>query len=258
MSKFYIKPDGIACRQVIFMSSTIDPTYSPGWYFINETEQIEAGPFATGEVAYEELLKYSEKLQPSKLFEFIPVSVHLIDEVNQEDILIKLGKIAGVAYQSDKAMYEQRLAKCMKDGHESVLEHQSISVEIVCDRATTHALVRHRHCAYTQESTIYCNYNRFNKVQFILPQEYADDFFHTVSFMYLNDSRPAGVKRDILPNCTKTTLIMTTNIREWRYILGLRSDPKDSGRMHTVIQLLKEQFKNVLPFFFADIPQIWR
>ena len=193
-----------------------------------------------------------------KNFEFIPVAVHLIDEIDQNRIITKLGKIAGVAYQSDKAMYEQRLAKCMRDGHESVLEHESISIEIVCDRATTHALVRHRHCAFTQESTIYCNYNRFNKVQFILPQEYSDAHFEQVAQLYLKDSRPAGIKRDILPNCTKTTLIMTTNIREWRYILGLRSDPKDSGRMHTVIKLITAELQSVLPFFFTDVPQIWR
>lgn len=194
----------------------------------------------------------------NKLFEFIPVSVRIIDTVNETEVITKLGKIAGVAYQSDKAMYSQRLALCMKNGHESVLEHENITVEIICDRATTHALVRHRHTAYTQESTIYCNYNRFGKVQFIEPQEFSDEFFQEVSRLYLEDTRAAGIKRDILPNCTKTTLIMTTNIREWRYIIGLRSDPKDSGRMHTVIKLLKEQLQSVLPFFFTEVPQVWR
>ena len=196
--------------------------------------------------------------EDNKTWEFIPISVQLIDEVNQPQIITKLGKIAGVAYQSDKATYEQRLLKCMRDGHESVLEHTTITVAIICDRATTHALVRHRHCAFTQESTIYCNYNRFGKVQFILPQEFSDEHFAGIAKLYLEDKRPAGIKRDILPNCTKTTLIMTTNIREWRYILGLRSDPKDSGRMHKVIELLHTEFSKVLPFFFTDIPQIWR
>ena len=194
----------------------------------------------------------------NKLFEFIPVSVQLIDTVNETEVITKLGQIAGVAYQSDNANYTQRLLKCMKDGHESVLEHENISVKIVCDRATTHALVRHRHTAYTQESTIYCNYNRFGKLQFIEPQEFSDEFFTQVAELYLGDSRPAGIKRDILPNCTKTTLIMTTNIREWRYIIGLRSDPKDSGRMHTVIKLLREQLQSVLPLFFTEVPQVWR
>lgn len=194
----------------------------------------------------------------NKLFEFIPVSVRLIDIVNETEVITKLGQIAGVAYQSDKTEYSQRLLKCMKDGHESVLEHENISVKIVCDRATTHALVRHRHTAYTQESTIYCNYNRFGKLQFIEPQEFSDEHFQSVAELYLKDTRPAGVKRDILPNCTKTTLIMTTNIREWRYIIGLRSDPKDSGRMHTVIKLLREQLQSVLPLFFTEVPQVWR
>lgn len=196
--------------------------------------------------------------EDNKTWEFIPVSVALVDEINQDRVITKLGKIAGVAYQSDKTTYEQRLRKCMRDGHDSVLEHESISVEIICDRATTHALVRHRHTAYTQESTIYCNYNRFGKLQFIEPQSFPDFFYQQVADLYLSDSRAAGVKRDILPNCTKTTLIMTTNIREWRYILGLRSDPKDSGRMHKVIELLHNRFKEVLPFFFTDIPQVWR
>lgn len=200
----------------------------------------------------------SVNLDSLKLFEFIPVSVQIIDIVNETEVITKLGKIAGVAYQSDKAMYSQRLLKCMKDGHESVLEHENITVEIVCDRATTHALVRHRHTAYTQESTIYCNYNRFGILQFIEPQEFSDGFFQNVSELYLKDSRPAGIKRDILPNCTKTTLVMTTNIREWRYIIGLRSDPKDSGRMHTVIEQLQQKLQNVLPFFFTEVPQVWR
>ena len=194
----------------------------------------------------------------NKTWEFIPVSVELFDEVDQDRIITKLGKIAGVAYQSDKTTYEQRLLKCMRDGHESVLEHESITVEIICDRGTSHALVRHRHTAYTQESTIYCNYNRFGKLQFIEPQSFPDFFYQQVADLYLSDSRAAGVKRDILPNCTKTTLIMTTNIREWRYVLGLRSDPKDSGRMHKVVELLHNRLKEVLPFFFTDIPQVWR
>jgi len=196
--------------------------------------------------------------EDNKTWEFIPVSVRLIDSIDEQQVIEKLGKIAGVAYQSDKTTYAQRLAKCMKDGHESVLEHENITVEIVCDRATTHALVRHRHTAYTQESTIYCNYNRFGKLQFIEPQEFSDEYFQYVARLYLEDKRPAGVKRDILPNCTKTTLIMTTNIREWRYIIGLRSDPKDSGRMHKVIELLHNELVRVLPFFFTNIPQVWR
>jgi len=193
-----------------------------------------------------------------KSFEFIPVSVDIYPDISEAALIAKLGTIAGVAYQADQGDLERRLNLCMDKGHTSVLEHHSITVSIICDRATTHALVRHRHCAYTQESTIYCNYNKKGIIQLIEPKEYPDEVYELPCFQYLNDDRSASRKRDILPNCTKTQLIMTTNIREWRYIIGLRSDPKDSGRMHTVIELLHKSLAAMYPFFFSNVPQIWK
>ena len=43
-------------------------------------------------------------------------------------------------------------------GHESVLEHASVTVCITCSRACSHQLVRHRIAAYSQESQRYCDY----------------------------------------------------------------------------------------------------
>jgi thymidylate synthase (FAD) len=47
------------------------------------------------------------------------------------------------------------VAGIIKRGHESVLEHASVSVRIVTDRGVTHELVRHRLASYSQESTRY-------------------------------------------------------------------------------------------------------
>ena len=196
--------------------------------------------------------------QEKKSFEFIPIAVTVLVEADEAQLINKLGTIAGVAYQADEGDKERRLLLCMNKGHESVFEHHSITVFMDCDRATTHALVRHRHCAFTQESTIYCNYNKKGIIRLIEPQEYADEVYSVPCNAYLKDTRAAVRKRDILPNCTKTTLVMTTNIREWRYILGLRSDPKDSGRMHTVIEKIREQLTALYPFFFTNIPQVWK
>ena len=193
-----------------------------------------------------------------KSFEFIPISVTVHADITEDALIEKLGTIAGVAYQADEGNNERRLKLCMNSGHTSVLEHHGITVSIICDRATTHALVRHRHCAFTQESTIYCNYNKKGIIQLIEPQHYADSVYEIMCAEYLNCKDAAVLKRDILPNCTKTQLVMTTNIREWRYIIGLRSDPKDSGRMHTVIDMLQRRLSELYPFFFSDVPQIWR
>ena len=64
------------------------------------------------------------------------------------------------------------VVKLIKRGHESVLEHQSVSLLFTTDTGITHELVRHRLCAFTQESTRYANYSkdRFgNECSFILP-----------------------------------------------------------------------------------------
>ena len=53
--------------------------------------------------------------------------------------------------------------------HVSVLEHCSISARIICSRACSHQLVRHRLAAYSQESQRYCNYGK-KDFQFICPQ----------------------------------------------------------------------------------------
>lgn len=50
--------------------------------------------------------------------------------------------------------------KIVKSGHLSVIEHASATVKFTIDRGVSHELVRHRLCAFSQESTRYCNYGR--------------------------------------------------------------------------------------------------
>ncbi len=84
----------------------------------------------------------------------------------------RLESYGRVAYKSEDRITEGSAAKFLKglikSGHESVLEHESISVRFICDRGVTHELVRHRLAAYTQESTRYCNYSMLG-MQFIKP-----------------------------------------------------------------------------------------
>ena len=48
----------------------------------------------------------------------------------------------------------------IKSGHESVIEHSSMSVRFIVSRRTSHALVRHRLCSFSQESSQYTNYDQ--------------------------------------------------------------------------------------------------
>ena len=55
----------------------------------------------------------------------------------------------------------------IKRGHESVIEHQGLTVKFICDRGVSHEIVRHRLCSFSQESTRYCNYGK-KGVKFII------------------------------------------------------------------------------------------
>jgi thymidylate synthase (FAD) len=67
---------------------------------------------------------------------------------------------------------EEFVKMLIKRGHESVLEHQTISVLFVCDRGVSHEIVRNRIASFSQESTRYCNYSKENfgkEITFIAP-----------------------------------------------------------------------------------------
>jgi len=122
-------------------------------------------------------------------------------------------------------------------GHHAMLEHASASFRIVTDRGITHEIVRHRIASYAQESTRYCNYSadKFgNECSFILPPNLSDDqrqewekaclFAETQYFKMLEKGCSPQIARSVLPNCLKTEIVMTANLREWRHFIALRGD----------------------------------
>ena len=62
---------------------------------------------------------------------------------------------------------DQFVRKLIKLGHESVLEHVSVTVRVECDRAMAQQWTRHRLAAYTMESQ---RYVRYNEIRFIDPE----------------------------------------------------------------------------------------
>jgi len=175
--------------------------------------------------------------------------------------------------------------------HESVIEHSSVTVRFIVDRGVSHELVRHRLCAFSQESTRYVDYSEDGATkgncQFIIPPwcnipegqyKFIDGHLKSNSPIressvsesdgeYLAALQTAENKynklsalgwtpqqaRDVLPNSTKTEVVVTTNFREWRHILKLRSDNKAHPQMREVMIPLLNEFKQHLPELFDNI-----
>jgi thymidylate synthase (FAD) len=153
--------------------------------------------------------------------------------------------------------------------HESVIEHSMMTVRFIFDRGISHEMVRHRLCAFSQESTRYCNYNKGDQgINVIDPCFWDDDSYErqhwyaameTAQAEYQNLIRE-GAKpqeaRSVLPNSLKTEIVVTANFREWRHIFRLRTSKRAHPQIReVVVPLLRElKAKPNLGLLFEDIP----
>lgn len=196
----------------------------------------------------------------------------ILGDPNPSAMLRNLESFGRVCYKSEGNITEESAApfirKLLKSGHESVIEHEKLSVRIVCDRGVTHELVRHRIASYSQESTRYCNYsqNKFgNELTFIRPCFWPDDSqaysiwkaqMQTVEACYLAliDAGAAPEQaRSVLPNSLKTEIIVTMNLREWRHFFRLRTSNRAHPQMREIAIPLLQRMREILPPIFEDI-----
>lgn len=146
---------------------------------------------------------------------------------------------AGCCYGKNDAS-EKRVANCYKAGHLSVFEHATITLKIEgISRACMAQLTRHRHCSFCVESQRYNRYDLEGDDWYVMPEVFDTDyetsgFDHRKTFkgmmhgaaMDYNLALSSGIKpedaRYMLPEATKTNLVMTCNIRELFHILDMR------------------------------------
>ena len=202
----------------------------------------------------------------------IEPTVELIDDFDAAAIMKKIERAGRVCYKSEGNIKDDSAEKfirgIIKRGHESVIEHATVSFKIICDRGVTHELVRHRIASYSQESTRYCDYSagKFGgELTFIKPcfwQEGDENFQLWKDTMaqleknYLalrkNSARPEEA-RSILPNSLKTEIFVTMNLREWRHFLKLRTSKAAHSQMREVALKIYKILAEKLPAIFYDI-----
>ena len=79
-------------------------------------------------------------------------------------IMKRIERACRTCYRSEDKIseesYKNLLTNCLNRGHESVLEHEKITVRIYSDIGTYKDLTRHRFASFSVESTRYCSYNK--------------------------------------------------------------------------------------------------
>lgn len=196
----------------------------------------------------------------------------VLDNLDEEEVLKKIELMGRVCYKSEGRITEesanQFIANIIKSGHESVIEHEKVSVRVVCDRGVSHEIVRHRIASYSQESTRYCNYSKdsFGKeLTFIRPFYWSEKeesykiWEETMRLIETNYLRliACGASpqeaRSILPNSLKTEIIVTMNMREWRHFFRERTSKRAHPQMREIAIPLCREFQRRFPVIFSDI-----
>lgn len=210
---------------------------------------------------------------------FISSSWVFEEVINPRKIINTIERAGRTCYKSEHNISdgsaERFIKNIIKRGHESVLEHEKITVRIICDRGVSHELVRHRIASYSQESSRYCNYSndRFgNEITFIVPvglelgnldiEDKTDwrivweNAMNNAEESYLHLIR-LGAKPDlargVLPTDVKTEIVVTMNLREWRHFFKLRTVQAAHPNIRYIARDMLKSFKTLLPCVFSDI-----
>jgi len=186
-----------------------------------------------------------------------------------------------------RVLIENNLKELLQYQVEPTEHHEKrITAKFICDRGVSHEFVRHRVFSFAQESQRYCNYNKDkfnNELTFIKPTwlniptgDYtywdgdwcdidnmkiqlpsdngvADNFLwclNNAGMQYrllINKGLKPQEARGVLPNATKTELVMTGFESDWESFFKLRC----SGAAHPDARKLADKLRSLMNVNFC-------
>ena len=196
-----------------------------------------------------------------------------VENYDAKKMLRHIERACRTCYRSEDKItedsYKILLKNCLTRGHESILEHEKISIRMICDIGVYKDLTRHRHASFSIESTRYCNYgkDKFDKeIKFMKPCNIEEgtelydmwkESLENLEQSYLKMSDAGALPdqlRMILPHSTAAEVNMTCNLREWRHVFSLRANNHAHPSIQQVLIPLLLKFKEDMPELFAEIP----
>ncbi len=170
------------------------------------------------------------------------------------------GQMAALCYNSEN--WESALRKALKGGHESVIEHASVTFLIEgVSRALLAQLTRHRIASFSVQSQRYVDMTGFDAV---IPPSIAKSEALTHEYNglmgeingFYRSLCDAGVPKEdarmVLPNACETKLGMTMNCRELRHFFALRTCNRAQWEIRQLADAMLERCKRIAPISFED------
>ncbi len=182
---------------------------------------------------------------------------------NAEKLIEEAGRTCYLSF--DKASpesYKKFIRMLVRSGHHSVLEHASATFRIKGgSRSFTHQLVRHRVCAFSQQSQRYVDEKKFSLV---IPDSIEKNSSAKEVFLSLiknaqntySKLQQLGIKKEdarfVLPNAIESEIVITANFRELRHIFKERCNKAAQWEIRKIAIEMLEIMKKKAPTVFED------
>lgn len=169
------------------------------------------------------------------------------------DPMTTISVAAGTCYGKHD-ISTKRVVNCFNSGHMSVFEHAFVTFEIEgISRACSHQLVRHRLASYSQQSQRYCCIDVGNDDWYVTPQALDNSERFRVMMAQCAASYCEALKngvnpedaRYLLPEATKTTIVVTMNLRELFHFLDVRSSKRVQWEIRDLAYLLEHKVASI-------------
>lgn len=194
-----------------------------------------------------------------------------VERIDGKKIMKKIERACRTCYRSEgnisEDSYKNLLKNCITKGHESVLEHEKVTVRIYSDIGSYKDLTRHRFGSFSIESTRYCSYDKDkygNEIKFMNPIYIENEEMYNIWKETMENIEKGYIKmrqlgatvdmcRELLPHSTAAEYTMTANIREWKHILSLRTTNHVHPSIRQVLIPLLKYFREEMPEIFDEI-----
>jgi len=148
------------------------------------------------------------------------------------------------------------LKKALSTGHDSLLEHATFTFEITdVSRALSHQLVRHRIASFAQQSQRHVKL-RDGHDWYVAPPTATPGFHMAIEvarqayLQAIDNGMPLEDARYLLPNATKTSLVMTMNARSLHNFFALRCCNRAQWEIREMANKMLHHCKRVAPVIF--------
>lgn len=145
-----------------------------------------------------------------------------------------------------RVLYENNRFKDLQNVCDPKAHHEKrISVKFVLPISISREFCRHRVFSFMEMSTRYCNFSsdKFNNELTFIEDNWCDEeLLRQIEYWYINSYLKPQEKRNMLPLCTKTELVMTGFISDWKHFFELRCDNAAHPQARELAIPLKEEF----------------